>query len=254
MDPYIEMQAWTDFHAACISALRAQLGPALRPDYFVRSEDRVYVERAPADPGRTVIPDLTVVSTGATVSRDLGSTGLLAPGAVDVILDIPVETVEHYLTIHERTTQEVVTVIELLSPANKRSGSIGHEEYLSKRDAILRTRTSLIEIDLLRGGMRVPTKTPLPAADYCVTVSRSSRRPVAEAYCWNLFDSLPVIPVPLSGGRADVSIDLHAALTTVYETGGYDYTLDYSVPLNPPLAPDQQEQLARLLRARHVTD
>src|SRR5690242_17207551 len=62
--------------------------------------------------------------------------------------------------------EELVTVIEILSPANKR---IGHEDFREcqrKRIALLRSSVHLVEIDLLRGGERPPLALPVPAASY----------------------------------------------------------------------------------------
>ena len=48
---------------------------------------------------------------------------------------------------------EVVTVLETLSPANKRPGGDGRREYLKKREEVLQSPSHLVEIDLLRGGL-----------------------------------------------------------------------------------------------------
>lgn len=43
---------------------------------------------------------------------------------------MPIERQETYLVIHDRETMRVVTVIEILSPANKRSKGDGRQEYM----------------------------------------------------------------------------------------------------------------------------
>ena len=69
-----------------------------------------------------------------------------------------------------------MAVIELLSPANKPRGRVGWREYLQKREEVLSSGTHLVELDLLRGGSRLPTVDPLPQGDYFVFVCRAQRR------------------------------------------------------------------------------
>jgi hypothetical protein len=69
-----------------------------------------------------------------------------------VTLPIPVEQRERYIAIVSLTNRELVTVIELLSPANKRAGADGRREYLREREQILQSTVHLVEIDLLLQG------------------------------------------------------------------------------------------------------
>ena len=41
---------------------------------------------------------------------------------------------------------------------------------------------------------------------------------------------------PLAGDDPDALLDLQAAFTTVYDRSGYDYSLDYRRPVEPPLS------------------
>lgn len=68
----------------------------------------------------------------------------------------------------------MVTCIEVLSPTNKRGS--GREEYIGKRLQILSGNANLVEIDLLRIGVRFPTGEPLPAVPYFVFISQAGRR------------------------------------------------------------------------------
>ena len=45
MDPFLEGPEWEDFHATFNTVLRELLSPTIEPDYVVRVERRVYVER-----------------------------------------------------------------------------------------------------------------------------------------------------------------------------------------------------------------
>src|SRR5580692_10620329 len=62
--------------------------------------------------------------------------------------DADAELVSH-LQIIDRESREVVTVIELLSPTNKRPGE-HRAQYLAKRSAVRHSNAHLVEIDLLR--------------------------------------------------------------------------------------------------------
>ena len=52
---------------------------------------------------------------------------------------------------------------------------------------------------------------------------------------------MPTIPVPLLKGDPDAVVILQEIFTTVYERAGYDYSLDYTRPLEPPLRPEDAD-------------
>ena len=227
MDPYLEGQVWKEFHNNLISEIQAALVPRLRPRYVVRFEERVYVEHEPNGASHYIIPDVTIVegtSTFAPMSGG-GTATVTQPVAIPVVM--PEEVRELYLEVRLRETHEVVTVIEVLSPDNKRTGSDGRREYLAKREIVLKSPAHLIEIDLLRGGTRLPMARPLPPADYYVFVHRTQRRPIADVWHFTLRDRLPTILVPLAGNDPDVPLDLQAVFSAVYDRAGYDYSVDY---------------------------
>jgi hypothetical protein len=133
-----------------------------------------------------------------------------------------------------------VTVIEILSPANKLPGSRGRELYVQKMREVLNSPSHWVEIDLLRDGERVAVGGEVPEHDYQVFVSRAhpGRR---RAWIWpiRLHQRLPVIPVPLREPDPDANLDLQELLTTVYDRAGYDLDVDYTRDPNPPLAAEQ---------------
>ena len=71
--------------------------------------------------------------------------------------------------------------------------------------------------------------------------------PPAEVYAWPLRDRLPVIPVPLATADPDVPLDLQAAFTKTYDRSGYDYSLDYHSPVEPPLDATEAEWARSIL-------
>ncbi|MCS6860892.1 MAG: DUF4058 family protein [Abditibacteriales bacterium] len=254
MDPYVEGQVWKEFHNNFISEIQAALVPRLRPRYVVRLEERVYVEREPNGTSHYIIPDVTLVEDTAPLTlTGGGSTATVAqPVAIPVVM--PEEVRELYLEVRLRETHEVVTVIEVLSPDNKRTGSDGRREYLAKREIVLKSPAHLIEIDLLRGGTRLPMARPLPPADYYVFVHRSQRRPMADVWHFTLRDPMPTIPVPLAGNDPDVSLDLQAVFNAVYDRAGYDYSLDYQHGTVPPLSEEEAAWAQGLLTISSTSD
>ncbi|BCW95219.1 MAG: DUF4058 family protein [Fimbriimonadales bacterium] len=153
---------------------------------------------------------------------------LLPRYAAQIEARIGREQRERYLTIVSLSNREVVTVIELLSPANKRAGSDGRREYLRKREQILQSAVHLVEIDLLLKGERLPTVEPLPAGDYYAFVSRSECRPAVEVYYWRLNEPMPTIPVPLLPDDADALLNLQAVYEEVLARARYDVWLSDS--------------------------
>ncbi len=121
-------------------------------------------------------------------------------------------------------------MVELLSPTNKYAGP-DRDQYLVKARQLRRSRAHFVEIDLLRGGPRMPW-LDMPECDYCVVVSRMERRPKAGFWPIRLRDHLPEIPIPLRQGDADARLDLQAVLHRIYDAAGYAYHI-YSGPPEP---------------------
>jgi hypothetical protein len=146
-------------------------------------------------------------------------------------------TREAYLEIRDRHSQEVVTVLELLSPSNKRSGGTDRAQYLAKRREILNSQAHFVEIDLLRGGEPMPGEDQ-PAFCYSALVSRVEERPEAGFWPIGLREGLPVIPIPLRAPHRDAILDLQELLHRVYDEAGYEFYV-YNAPPQPPLEADE---------------
>ncbi len=246
IDPFIECQKWRGFHSTFIPEVAAALTRQVRPRYVIDIEENVYVSRDDGDLIRIVAPDLAIVQRDGW--RD-SADGMVAVAAEPTILTFPeVDPIEEpFLVIRSRDGDEAVTVIELLSPTNKSSRD-GRTEYLSKRNQVLHSNSNLVELDLLRGGQRLPTVESLPKGDFYAFVTRVDRRPKVEVYSWPLERRLPTIPIPLAEGDPDVLLDLQAVFDSTYDRAGYDYSLKYSKPITPELTAAQiewvQQQLA----------
>src|SRR4029077_9143859 len=124
--------------------------------------------------------------------------------------------VEIYAEGEERI---LVTCIEVLSPSNKRRGTEGWQQYERKRQAMLLGRANFIEIDLLRGGDKMPMLTPWPDSPYTLLVSRAEDAPSCRVWLAPFQRSLPVIPVPLLAPDPDLTLDLQPLLDGIYALG-----------------------------------
>lgn len=174
---------------------------------------------------------MAVQTTGSTrpYDRVSESVAVLEPQVLP-LLEID-EKPEPYIAIISLPGRELVTIIELLSPSNKHATSRGRQEYLRKREQIIHSCVNLIEIDLLRKGLHMPTVEPLPPADYYAFVARGNRRPLVEVYSWRLNDPLPTIPVPLLPEDPDATLNLQEAFDITFARARYDVRPEYSQPL-----------------------
>ncbi len=248
IDPYIEGQKWSDFHAACIIAIRDRLLPRVRPRYAVEVEERVFVERAPDDAVMVLVPDVMInkVKQATLSAKSVSGTTVMEP--VECYIAAPEQVRQTYLTITRGLDAQVITIIEVLSPTNKRPGATGFEQYAHKRQIILDSTTTLVELDFLRAGQRMPFIGDVPDTDFIAAVCRSNRRPRAEIYGWSLEDALPTLPIPLAGDDSDVQVDFQELFNDVYDRAGYDYRLDYTQKTKPALDKKRSRWSAEQIR------
>lgn len=248
MDPYLENSYyWQGFHNRLIARVADDLAPRLRPHYFVATEVRVYVADAMIDPFRGR-PDIAVYEPGETLVHDIAPLYDMASLPRTIILPRDDEVREGYLEIRTAGRgKNVVTVVELLSPSNKRFGS-GRLAYLQKRGNVLASTTHLVEIDLLRAGPTMPMRDAM-ISDYRVLVSRSEHRPRADLYEFSVRQPIPAFLLPLLPGSDEPLVDLNRILHEFYEQAGYDLEIDYRVPAEPPLSGDDALWADQLLRA-----
>jgi hypothetical protein len=219
MNPFLENPAvWPDFHLRMISTIGELLAPQVSPRYVVRAEAQLYIHELP-DRTRRLL-GRGDVGISITTGRQ-ATTATMAPSA-PIRGSLPAVDIEriHYLEIRDRTNRQVVTVIELLSPSNKDSGA-DRDQYIAKRVHLQASRVNLVEIDLLRGGMRPPVDG-LPACNYFVMVSRADDWPKVDLWPLRLRNRLPVISIPLRERKENASLDLQVALHRVYDAARYE--------------------------------
>ena len=234
MDPYLEHPSlWPDVHNRLIPAIADALSPKVAPNYYVRLERRTYL-LTPDDLAFIGRPDLAVLPIPEYELLRRRSLPLAEAGVVEVTLAMPEEVGESYLEVHEVATGRVVTVLELLSPANKLYPK-GRAEYEQKRYDIAYSRTNLVEIDLLRAGEPMPTQGRRVESDYHILVSRATTRPRAHLYPFNVRNPIPAFSLPLLPGDEEPTVELGVIFHALYERARYDLSLDYSQPPVPPL-------------------
>lgn len=246
MDPYLEQSGiWNQIHASLIVDIQRFLARRLRPKYIVAIEQRSFV--SVTDQSLLVgEPDVLVTVPRFTAPVLAQPVPVLAEVRENYIVELPMpeEMIQRYLEVRDRMSEEIITVIELLSPSNKRSH---RREYLEKRMEILASETNLVEIDLLRAGSPMPMTGKTPSTHYRILVSRAWERPYAQALLFNIQQPIPDIPIPLRPTEDEPLLPLNQLLRDVYDAVGYDLMVDYSHPPETPLDDATAEWAASLL-------
>ena len=255
MDPYLEEPiVWHSFHQALIVYVAEALQPMLRPRYVAVLEERVFVE-GPDD--RAILPDVAVKQSPDAGFNSPPTALLDADTAVDVEV-YELEVHESYIKILDLMSgQEIVTVIEAVSPSNKYAGS-GRTSYLKKQREVLASSTHLVEIDLLRTGphvMAIPESIPRSRGhfDSLICINRATPpRKRFQFYPRTLRQRLPTIRIPLRDDDADVQLDVQAVVGRTYDAGAYEARSRYDLPCRPPLDPEDQAWADGLIRVAGV--
>ena len=264
MDPYLEDPArWPDVHQRLITYIADALQPQVRPRYHARMGERVYILQPP----RSLYPD--IVLTGRPVREvSPAAVATYAPEVavveeeieeieMPVILTLlPVEHREPFVEIVHAAGDEVVTVIEALSPANKTRGK-GHRLYRRKQQEILGSPAHLVEIDLLAEGLLTVAISEegwqsLPPHRYLVSVNRAPDEYSFEVYPIPLQRRLPRFRVPLREPDPDVNLDLQAVFTRCYDNGGYADFVDYRQPPPVTLSPEEEAWVDSLIEGKEL--
>jgi hypothetical protein len=242
MNPYLEQEdAWHDFHERFLPLVAEWIAAQVDPRYIVKIDEHIYIHELSAEQRRFLgRADITIGrGTPAATDRQTATAVLEAP-AEGYLPAVDVERLA-FVEIRDRRNRQLVTLIELLSPANKRPGP-DRDQYLAKRHEVLASAAHFVEIDLLRGGRRPPVED-LPACEYCVLISRSEERPRVGIWPLRLRDRLPLVPIPLRAPDPDAQLDLQEVLHDIYDKAHYQ-TYIYDGAPDPPLTP-QDEVWAR---------
>ena len=246
MNPYLEQPSvWQDFNQRLITYISEALTGQVRPQFSVKIEESVFIHEPSSEERRRRLarPDVTLFENpgrGGVAVAEAPANSVAAQ-----IARLPeIEIEKHsFIEIRDRHSRDLVTMIEVLSPSNKQYGP-DRDQYMAKRTLFFHSAVNVVEIDLLRGGPRLPL-TGVTECDYCLMVSRSAMRPDVQAWAVSLRDPLPTIPIPLRGSAPDAKLNLQALLHEVYDAAGYE---DYLYDTPPePLLPEADATWARSL-------
>jgi hypothetical protein len=208
MDPFLEDDAlWPVFHHQLVMCLYQTLLPGLVDRYRARVAQRAYV---------------TEQALFTSILRE--------------------EHREDYIEIRQRSDGRLVTLLDVVSPANKLTPQ-GRLAYLDKRREGKGASASIVEVDLILQGQ--PTleysRDGLPDWDYAVTVTRSTQPERYEIYTTTLQKRLPRFRLPLASDDRDTVVDLHTAFTRCYEQGNFAGRIDYG--REPPTRMEEDDRL-----------
>jgi hypothetical protein len=251
MDPYLESY-WGDVHTKLATYISDKLNPNLPKDLVARTE--VYVglyvdENKQAD----FVPDASVSETEFDGEPGAGGAAVAVAEPKVYRIPNPLRKQKRVVIYDVGTDGVLVTAIEILSPTNK--GNIEDQRlYQNKRTEFLRAGTSVVEIDLLRGGTSVlyapaHDRQRRDPADYYVSVVRGWRQGQAEVYPIFLREPLPIIRIPLRHTDPDATLNLQELIDAAYQNGAYDRTIDYRRDPIPLLAGEHAGWAGELLKA-----
>jgi hypothetical protein len=254
MDPYVEApEFWRGAHTYIIASISAELNASLPPGFAANADERLYVVQE----DRSIYPDVAVLRRRETPISASGAASAVADPAQIVELS-DVEMREPFIEIVSLGAGgRVVTVIELLSHANKAQGGAGRKLYLDKQEGLMASDVSLLEIDLLRSGAHtaavprsaIRTETPW---HYLICLHRAGVGNRFEVWPASLRSPLPRVRVPLGGDHPDQVLELQRAFDRAYDEGPYRRSIDYSRPPHPPLLPEDEAWADPLLRSQEL--
>jgi hypothetical protein len=253
MDPYLEGPMWPDFHSSFIPLLRGAIVRQLPERYAAIVGQHVWLEEPHDDLTLLGSPDVSVSERFPHAGTNGPATALLEAPTVARLQPVSARPGSRFIRITDRDTRRVVTVIELLSPSNKKPGK-DRNAYLQKRYEYEEARVNLLELDFLRDGPRMPLGEPAPAlTDYVILLLRGDRYPEVGLWPFSVRDPFPHLVVPLARGDSDLCIDLAGVFRDCYEMAGYRRTINYAKPAEPPLRPADADWAAALLPAQSST-
>jgi hypothetical protein len=160
---------------------------------------------------------------------------------------------EEFLEVRRLSDGQVVTLLDVVSPANKTTAA-GREAYLNTRRQSKAAGASLVEIDLVMHGqpMLDYSREGLPVWDHAVTVTRASQPERYEIYTATVQKKLPKFRLPLATDDRDTIIDLQSAFASTYDRANFDGRINYQEAPAVPLSDENRRWLDELLREKQL--
>ena len=245
MNPWLQRK-WSDVHTKLITFIAEALTTELPPDLAAYAEERIALQAEGEQPVG-FRSDVAITESWRhglppvwTPEHDATPVALAQP----MLIRVP-ERMDRWVEIVD-PEDRVITVIEVLSPANKSSD--GRATYFSKARGYLNAGINLVEIDLVRGGRHSlqVAESLLPAASgstQFISVHRTIISDRFEVYPCPLRERLPAIRIPLRPADPDIPLDLQPLVDRCYEMGRY-WRSKWQEPLIPPL-PDEDAAWAQ---------
>ncbi len=217
MDPYLEHpKIWSSFQHQLLACLYQILLPGLVDRYRARVGSRSYISEMPLF---------------TSIIRE--------------------EYTEEFIEIRTRSDNRLVTLLEVVSPANKTTAA-GRQTYLDKRKEAVMQKAGVVEIDLVLQGKPTLTysREGLPEFDHAVSVTRATAPDRYEIYTATIQKRLPKFKLPLAPDDRDALLDLQAAFGRAYDLGGFSSMINYkgSPPPDVPLTDANKAWIDDLLK------
>lgn len=252
VDPYLEDPLlWPGFHQRLITHIEEALNASLPKHYAANMQERVYVDLS----HRSIYPDIVVTEHTPPQVKEVATqpyAALELPWAV-AWQDEPLrEVFVEIVALNEPA--RVVTVVEVLSFANKEPHSDSRSQYRKKQAELLHSPANLVEIDLLRSGEH--TVAPPWAVlrrrgtwDGLISVHRAYTGAQCEVWPVYLRQPLPSLHIPLAAPDPDVVLDFQTLYNQCYAAGPYARRVDYARPPTVPLTPADAAWAAQVVQA-----
>jgi hypothetical protein len=217
MDPFLEdAKIWPEFQHLLVTCLYQALLPGLVDRYRARVGQRRY---------------FTEQALFTSVVRE--------------------EHNEEFIEIRQRGADRLVTLVEVVAPANKTT-DVGRQLYLDHWAASKAGGANIVEIDLVLQGQPPRGYSPNSQADgeYAIAVSRANRQESLEAF--NLQRALPRFRLPLAGDDRDMVVELHVVFNRAFDLGAFSGKIDYKTAPVPTLHDPDRQWLDAILKKQKL--
>ena len=229
-------------------AVSAQLNGRLPEGLVCRVEGRAELTAGGGD-GRHFVPDGGVVRRPAPDRRGGGGATAVLDGPEIVTITRPHDRLSRAV-IYELDGEEVITIIEVLSPRNK---AAGRREFRQKQASFLAAGVAVVEIDLLRRGgwaMACP-REDVPETHRepyrLISVDPGADDLTTRIPRVRLREPLPPLPVPLRYGEEPVALELQPLIDDLWRGGAY-WSTNYGAENVPPFPPEDAAWIAGRVR------
>lgn len=246
MNPYLEGDLWPDVHNAIISKIRQLIVPKISPKYVARIQRYVVEDDNTQGELGVMYPDVEILKNKSwkESATQYGNTSKASPASISIPVTPIIPVKIPFIEIKDAKNNLVITLIEVLSPVNKRSP--GLQPYLEKKRKSHAAGVHFMEIDLLRRGKRTVQHPSFSPTDYLIALTKGHAKKT-DIWSIPLPNRLPIIPVPLAEVNEFVVLDMQKALDQIFEEAAYGLSINYTeAPPPPKLSPENQEWLKTL--------